>query len=201
VDPDPELLASLPPLLRAAAIGDRDAVHRLVRVADVNAAAKDGWTALHAAAVFDHPEVVACLLTAGAVVDARDSDGFTPLLNAANASAAVISMLLEAGADPDARAAIGWRPIHRFAEYGNVDGLRAILATTSHHVDVRDDDEEYDSTALMDAAETGSFACVELLLEAGADPLLKCGGETVADLAAKHGHDEIVSRLRSTGPR
>jgi ankyrin repeat protein len=154
VDPHPELLASLPPLLRAAAIGDRDGVDRLVGAEDVNAAAEDGWTALHAAA----------------------------------------------RADPDARAAIGWRPIHRFAGYGNADGLRAILAATGQHVDVRDDDED-DSTALMDAAETGSLACVELLLEAGADPLLKCRGETVADLAAKHGHDEIVSRLRSTNPR
>ena len=53
----------------------------------------------------------------------------------------------------------------------------------------------------MDAAETGTLACVELLLEAGADPLLKCRGETATDLAAKHGHDEIVDRLRSTYPR
>lgn len=83
----------------------------------------------------------------------------------------MIRLLLDAGADSDASATIGWRPIHRFAEYGNVDGLRAILAATSRSVDVRDDED--DSTALT------------------------CGGETVADLAAKHGHDAIVSLLRT----
>ena len=56
VEPHPELLASLPPLLRAAAIGDRDAVDRLVSVGDANLAAEDDWTALHAAAIFDHPK-------------------------------------------------------------------------------------------------------------------------------------------------
>jgi Ankyrin repeats (3 copies) len=60
---------------------------------------EDGWTALHAAAVFNHPEIVGLLLQAGAAVDPRSDDGFTPLLNAARPEAPVVTALLNAGAD------------------------------------------------------------------------------------------------------
>lgn len=195
MEPDPELLSRVPPLVRASALGDLCAVDHLLEEADPDEADEDGWSALHAAAVFDRPDVVQRLLSAGATVDARSDGGFTPLLNAARASPPVLRALLAAGADPDARADIGWRPIDRLAEHGNAAGLRVLLEATRQHVDVRD--SEHDSTALMDAAEAGSLDCVELLLHAGADPSLTSEGRTAADLALKHGHAALARILRS----
>lgn len=191
----PELLDDLPPLVRAAALGDTQAVDRLLVTCNPEEANEDGWSALHAAAVFDHATVVERLLSAGATVDARDEAGFTPLLNAARASVPVLRLLLAAGADPDARANIGWRPIHRLAEHGNAAGLRVLLGATGQHVDVRDSDD--DPTALIDAAEAGSVECVELLLQAGANPSLSANGQTAADLALWHGHAELGQLLRN----
>ncbi len=191
--PDPELLASLPPLVRAAALGDSRAVETLLASSDANEADDTGWTALHAAAVFDHHRIVERLLAAGAEVNARDTGGFTPLLSAARASPPVLRALLAAGADPDAVAGIGWRPIDRLAEYGNAAGLRVLLGATRRSVDDRSSEDS--TTPLMTAAEAGSLECVELLLRAGADPSLTCDGKTAADLATKHGHTDVAARL------
>lgn len=47
--------------------------------ADVNAADKDGWTALHFAASDGTPALVQLLLGEGLRADAEDKDGATPL--------------------------------------------------------------------------------------------------------------------------
>lgn len=197
MEPDPELLDRLPPLVRAAALGDACAVDRLLATADSDEADDTGWSALHAAAVFDHLEVVERLLSAGATVDARSDGGFTPLINACTASSPVLRALLAAGADPDARADIGWRAIERLAEHGNAAGLRILLSATREPIDARDGDG---ATALMAAAEAGSLECVDLLLQAGADPGLRSGGATAADFARTHGHTEVAGKLRTATP-
>lgn len=80
----------LPGLVRAAALGDRDLVAELLQSGiEPNEADEFGYTALRAAAQFDHPEIVTLLLDGGAVVDARDEYGSTPLLGACNAGAVV----------------------------------------------------------------------------------------------------------------
>jgi ankyrin repeat protein len=116
-----EWMNELPPLVRAAAKGNISEAAVLLRAgSDPNEADEDGWAALHAAAAFNHLEIVELLLQAGAAVDTRSRDGFTPLLNAAKAEAPVIAALLNAGADPAAHdARLGWRPLHRFAGYAN----------------------------------------------------------------------------------
>lgn len=193
VKPPSDLLDAVPPLVGAAARGDVAAVQQLLDDRDPNEADIDGWSALHAAAVFDHASVVELLLAAGADVDARTTSGFTPLLNAAQAGAEVARALLQAGADPDAQADSGWRPLDRFASYGNAHGLRLIIASTKLSVDVRDDDHE--PTALMDAAEVGSVECAELLVAAGADLRLRSDGRTAAEFALEHGHTALAERL------
>jgi len=50
--------------------------------ADVNAAEKDGWTALHWAAMEGHTDVVRLLLQNGANVEAVTERGLTPLRSA-----------------------------------------------------------------------------------------------------------------------
>jgi len=48
--------------------------------AEVNAASKTGWTALHVAAFYGHIKCCGVLIAAGASLDTRDNDGYTPLM-------------------------------------------------------------------------------------------------------------------------
>ena len=193
-----EWINELPALVRAAVKGNVSETAGLLRTgSDPNEADGDGWTALHAAAVFNHLQIVKLLLQAGAAVDTRSHGGFTPLLNAAQAEAPVVAALLDAGADPAAQeAGLGWRPLSRFAEYANAPAVRLLLDAGAE-VDAGDFSG---ATALMDAAEAGSAECVELLLRAGADPAMTCKGQTASALAARHGHHALAAYLASRGP-
>jgi ankyrin repeat protein len=190
---DDSWLDELPPLVGAAAKGDNVSVADLLASGtNPNEADESGWTALHAAATRDHVDVVRRLLAAGADVDARSADGFTPLLNAASAGSDVVEALLDAGADVTAQEPRqGCRPLHRFAGYANPAGVELVLAAGA---DV--DAEDFGgATALADAAEAGCDECVEALLAAGADPTRTWGGESAAELATKQGFVRLAQRL------
>jgi hypothetical protein len=82
-----------------------------------------GWTALHWAAHAGRARGVAALIEAGAIIDALDHRGRTPLMLAllerlsAN-SDETIEMLLRARADADARDDHGWTALHYLAAGG-----------------------------------------------------------------------------------
>jgi ankyrin repeat protein len=91
------LVAAAPRLAQA-----RGQVHPDHRAFMRREGADGGWTALHLAAHYERPEVVAALIAAGADVDATaDNDiGNTPLMAAvAGNSVAALERLLAAGAD------------------------------------------------------------------------------------------------------
>lgn len=81
----------------------------------VNATDTDGSTPLHCATWKGHAEVVACLLTAGANVNAKNQNehwGTTPLHAAAHANqVAIAQMLIDHGADLMARDLEGKTPL------------------------------------------------------------------------------------------
>jgi hypothetical protein len=92
------------PLMDAATLGRPDLVERLLRAgADVGASHRNGWTALHSAAMCDDRETVAVLLAAGADPDAADDEGDTPLTVAVKNKCAGTAALLAHRGPPAAR--------------------------------------------------------------------------------------------------
>ncbi|MFO7563401.1 MAG: ankyrin repeat domain-containing protein [Enhygromyxa sp.] len=85
--------------------------------ADTEARERRGQTALHLAAPNHRLHAVAALIQGGAVVDAVDELGRTPLMLALAAAAQpeLVELLLTAGADPDLRDVHGWTALHYLA--------------------------------------------------------------------------------------
>jgi ankyrin repeat protein len=113
------------PLQLAAFFGAPAAVDELLaRGADPRAVADNPMRIqpLHAAVSGRHHGIAARLIAAGADLDARQQDGYTPLLGAAgNGDAALVRLLLDAGADPDLGGDNGVRPAALAAEHGHTE--------------------------------------------------------------------------------
>lgn len=129
------LLAGEPELtiFEAAAVGDDARVHELLllEAGFVDLWSPDGFTALHLAAFFGHPEVAAELLRRGADVSAvaRNPLGVQALHSAAaGGHTDVARILLENGADPNARQEGGYTPIHAAAQSGNDELYELLVA-------------------------------------------------------------------------
>ena len=97
-----------------------------------------GWTCLHVAAEMRHAGIIRALLRAGAPLEARDRQGWTPLFVAVDADidAALqenepldltcTELLLAAGAAPDAAAPDGRTPVQIAERYGCTEAVRAL---------------------------------------------------------------------------
>ena len=103
------------PMLGALANGSTAAVEALVQAgANVNAVTSSGNTALHFAAQKNRVECIVALIAAGADIDARDRDGFTPLLAAivyGQGHEASILTLIQHGADVNLASFSGMTPL------------------------------------------------------------------------------------------
>ncbi len=121
------LLAEDPKLdvFEAAALGRTERVAALVDAEPglVAAFSADGFTPLHLAAFFRHPETASLLVERGAPVDvfARHEEiVVTPLHSAVAAGEGdTAALLLERGADPNARQEGGFTPLHGAAQQGD----------------------------------------------------------------------------------
>jgi ankyrin repeat protein len=131
-----DYLLSLNPQLDvfdASAAGLRERVLREVErdASLLSAHSTDGWTPLHLAAFFGHPELAGELLDRGANVNARSTNAMrnTPLHAAvAGRKAAVVKVLVERGADVNARQEGGWTALHGAAQNGDREIVEALLA-------------------------------------------------------------------------
>ena len=118
-------------IFEAASLG------RLLRLKDlasdegaINSRSQDGFTALHFAGFFGHPESARVLIEAGAAVDAVAANPMRvmPLHSAASArNLEAARLLLEHGAPPNARQQGGWAPIHAAAQNGDRPMVELLL--------------------------------------------------------------------------
>jgi ankyrin repeat protein len=198
-----------PPLVDAAYDGDlARARDLLARGADVNEKTEGGLTALMAATIADHVEIVHALVAAGADLDVQrtppDATGsrWSALHDAAYAGhGAIARALVEAGAAVDARDQGGRTPLYWAASMGVVDGDREeVVSTLLRGGAVADSviSPSDDTTLLMVAASAGNASIVAELLRAGADPNRRSAHETalhvaftpaIAALLVEHGAD------------
>ena len=162
-------------LMSASGHGHTETVRYLLgfSVVDVHAETDNSCTALHFAAMVGYGEVAQVLIAAGADIEARTSEGRTPLHYACEKRKSdkgrfrrvyvpppnIVRVLIDAGADIEAKDDIGMTP----------------LFVASYH---------------------GMSMLVKMLVKAGADA---CGtdntGTTCLTLAAGYGHTETVRYL------
>jgi ankyrin repeat protein len=128
----------------AAALGETGRLGELLAGEPFLAAAwsTDGFTALHLAAFFGHPEAVALLLASGAAVDAvsRNPMRVTALHSgAAGRDLAVCRLLIEHGADVNAEQRDAYRPLHAAAQSGDEALADLFLAAGAERAATTDD--------------------------------------------------------------
>lgn len=168
--------------------GLRDALAALV--------AHDPAISLHDAAVANLEDRVRALIAGGTdALNLLSPDGWTALHLAAHfGHTAICRRLLDAGALTTvfSRAFERNLPIHA-ACAGRSEAVVALLAPRTPNLD---EPVAQGFTALMEAAYQGLAGCVEILLEAGADPRLeRDDGKTATEIAREAGHTEVAERI------
>ncbi len=182
-DPNAAQVTGETALMTCSKTGDVDGVRLLLdHGAQVNATEGQGaQTALMWAVAERHPRVVALLAGAGADVNAlsNGSDGYTPLLYAANYQGES-----EAGSGSS-----GFSPLMFAAQQGDVESARILLDAGA---DVTESAPDY-GNALVVAAASGHEEMALLMLERGADPNVADGnGITPLHYANRKGLSDLI---------
>jgi ankyrin repeat protein len=170
----------------------------------------DGQSPLHWAVTAGDVEMTRLLLMTGAAVNARDRQGVTPLLAAVEGGVPdLVALLLAHGADVGVADITSWRALHLAAAGGRVTG-GAIFPLRVDEVVTFEPQLWQMSFDFMPAAPEvpdlpsahgdAHHAILEMLLQAGADPLIPLrGGLTPLHLAAAQGEPARVARLLAAG--
>ncbi len=126
IDANPDL-----DIFEATAAGEAEKVAELLKH-DPDAAkgwSGDGFTALHFAAFFRHPEIAGDLIRHGAdpTAVARNPMKVTPLHSAAAAHCGeIVRLLAQSGAPVNVRQEGGWTPLHEAAQSGDKDMVQTL---------------------------------------------------------------------------
>jgi len=140
----------------------------LARGFDPNTLDPKGQHALVIATQSQSTKVMQALLAAPKIkVEVRNSSDESPLMLASlNGLTSVARQLVDKGADVNKP---GWAPLHYAATRGHLE-IMTLLLDNHAYIDASSPNG---TTPLMMAAFYGTPSAVKLLLEAGADPLLK----------------------------
>eukprot|EP00286_Rhodomonas_abbreviata_P016914 CAMPEP_0181320574 /NCGR_PEP_ID=MMETSP1101-20121128/18201_1 /TAXON_ID=46948 /ORGANISM="Rhodomonas abbreviata, Strain Caron Lab Isolate" /LENGTH=298 /DNA_ID=CAMNT_0023428297 /DNA_START=24 /DNA_END=920 /DNA_ORIENTATION=- len=132
-------------------------------------------------------------------IEAKDMDGRTPLMYAAQPGHVhLVKLLLEKGADVNVKDRDGKSVLTASAMWNNIEVMKVLIAAGAH---VEDFDTN-GTTALMYAAFRGVVEATQLLLDANADPNASdLDGRTPLMLAAASGKIEVARLLINAGAR
>lgn len=139
------------------------------------------------------------ILKAGANINAKDADGMTALMHAANfARDKVTKLRLKHGADVNAKDKSGNTALMFAAgqeeQYIKIENDKVVRLLLEHGAEV-DAKNESGETALMVAASNGYEKNVTLLLEHGADADLRnADGKTARELASRESITNLLMR-------
>jgi len=151
---------------------------------------------LHHAAAEGDVEQVKKLIAAGAAINAKDSDSYTPLHRAVQAgNRAIVTLLINKGADVNAPGRWTARPLHAAAWEGHVELVKLLIARGA-------DVNAWQNNAwtpLHSAAAQGHEAVAEILIAGGADVNLHREGGIPLHTAAGQGHVEMAAFLIDKG--
>ncbi len=179
------------------------AQQRAARMADLKKWLKEGANPndeLNDAIVADDLDRVSYLSAHGADVNARDGEGYTPLISATRSGFLDAATFLAAHkADPNLNDLSGWTPL-MWAAWGDDPGLVKMLLSHGAKLDATDKDG---LTPLAIAAQNGKLKSTLALIDAGADvnaPVAK-GGYTPLMLAALSGSSALATSLIEHGAR
>lgn len=198
----PAIAGSYEDFFRAVETDDATSVRALLaRGFDGNSPDPKGQHALLVAAREKSGKVADELLRWPAIkVEARNAVDESPLMLASLQGLTELAQKLVAkGADVNKP---GWAPLHYAATNGHL-AIMSLLLDNHAYIDAASPNG---TTPLMMAAFYGSAAAVKLLLEAGADPLLKnVQGLTAVDFAQRNNRAEsaelIAAFVRAKQPK
>lgn len=189
------------PLHRAVTWTKPNAIKPLVDGgADVEYRDNNGETPLYAAARSHKPQVVERLLEAGANPNkSKVSDGTTPLHKASSSdqdNSEVIASLLRYKASLSAIDERGWTPLHHATNKKSLPNATALVGSNGERKELLGALNNYKSTPLVLAAETGVVDVIRFFLRHGADPTTtNKSGSSALHRAAGGGHLETVKLL------
>ena len=155
---------------------------------------REGWTALHYAALYGQAEVVKFLLVKKAEVDAMTNTGQTPLQIAAwTGRAGIADMLLSGGARVNAKGRmVRASPPNGYRLRREAPEIFVILVSAGGF--------KGEWTALHGACITGKLDVIKVLLGQGADVDVRgSGGLSALHCAAMSGSGEVIDLLLDEG--
>ena len=154
--------------ITAAVLNDKDSVVQMLKDGvDVNCRDSNNDIALH---LVDDLEMAKLLVSFGADINIKNSDGMTPLCSVMNLGFFDIAKYyIDCGADVNVKSNSGMSILH-FAALGNIQSCIKLAIENGIDVNVKDNTG---TTPLCYAVSSGAFESVVVLVEHGADIFAK----------------------------